>query len=310
MTSTRTGTPPAVRRLPAGPGVYRFRDGRGRALYVGRAVDLRRRVASYWRDLRDRRHLSAMVARIARVEAIACDSEHEAAWLERNVLEHRRTPWNLTAGGQESPLFLRLDEKAGTLRIARTPDGGRLFGPYLGGAKVRAALSALHRLFPLAYAADRLTGAERDMARIRGIDTGDRGSLVAAIATLLNRDAQAVAAASDILANRRDNAAAELRFELAGQLQAEIEGLDWLIAEQKVTVHGGPDAVAYGWADGVLVRLDVQAGRLTEWTQRDCGERTGRERVATTPYAWRAFADRNAQLAARLTGRQRTEKNS
>jgi excinuclease UvrABC nuclease subunit len=37
-------------RLPAAPGVYRFRDGAGRVLYLGRAVSLRRRVASYWGD--------------------------------------------------------------------------------------------------------------------------------------------------------------------------------------------------------------------------------------------------------------------
>jgi excinuclease ABC subunit C len=84
---------PSVARLPAEPGVYRFRDGNGRVLYVGRAVRLRRRVASYWSDLRDRRHLAPMVARIARVEAVSCDSEHEAAWLERNLLERRMPRW-------------------------------------------------------------------------------------------------------------------------------------------------------------------------------------------------------------------------
>jgi excinuclease ABC subunit C len=80
-----------VARLPLGPGVYRFRDAAGRVLYVGRAVCLRRRVASYWGDLGDRRHLAPMVARIAQVEAVPCASAHEAAWLERNLLE-RRTP--------------------------------------------------------------------------------------------------------------------------------------------------------------------------------------------------------------------------
>jgi excinuclease ABC subunit C len=47
--------PAAARRLPAAPGVYRFRDAAGEVLYLGRAVDLRRRVLAYWSDLRDRR---------------------------------------------------------------------------------------------------------------------------------------------------------------------------------------------------------------------------------------------------------------
>ncbi len=74
-------------RLPAAPGVYRFRDAAGRVLYLGRAASLRRRVVSYWGDLGARAHLSPMVARIAGLEAVVCDSAHEAAWLERNLLQ-------------------------------------------------------------------------------------------------------------------------------------------------------------------------------------------------------------------------------
>ena len=76
--------------LPLAPGVYRFRDQAGRILYVGRAVNLRRRVLSYWGDLGDRGHLAPMVARIAGVEAVVCDSAHEAAWLEQRLRERKR----------------------------------------------------------------------------------------------------------------------------------------------------------------------------------------------------------------------------
>ena len=85
--------------LPLAPGVYRFRDGAGKVLYLGRATSLRHRVASYWGDLRDRAHLTPMVARVARVEAVACDSVHEAAWLERNLLLARKPPWNRAPAG-------------------------------------------------------------------------------------------------------------------------------------------------------------------------------------------------------------------
>ena len=74
-----------VARLPLSPGVYRFRDAAGAVLYLGRAVSLRRRVASYWGDLGDRGHLAAMVARIVRVEAVPCASGHEAAWRSKFV---------------------------------------------------------------------------------------------------------------------------------------------------------------------------------------------------------------------------------
>src|ERR1700736_5860998 len=90
-------------RLPNTPGVYRFRDASERVLYIGRAINLRRRVGSYWTQPDGR--LAEMVRRIARIEAVICKSEHEAAWLERNLLEQALPPWNKTAGGQEVPVF-------------------------------------------------------------------------------------------------------------------------------------------------------------------------------------------------------------
>jgi excinuclease ABC subunit C len=170
----------AVARLPSAPGVYRFRDTRGRVLYIGRATDLRRRVDSYWGDLRDRAHLSRMVARVARIEAACCDSVHEAAWLERNLLERAMPYWNRTPGGQEVPFYIRLDtgSRAPGLQAVhsvQSTSDAKYYGPYLGGQKVRLAVSALHRVLPLAYAADGLRGAERDMARVRGVAPAGRG---------------------------------------------------------------------------------------------------------------------------------------
>jgi hypothetical protein len=175
--------------------VYRFRDRAGRVLYIGRAVSLRRRVLSYWGDLGDRAHLAPMVARIARVEAVTCDSAHEAAWLERNLLEHRRPPWNRALGGQEAEVWIRLSAspRRPGLTVVRQPASGD-FGPYLGGQKVRDAVSGLGRVLPLGYAADRQAGTERDMARVRGTAPAARAGLARAIAAVLDRDQAAVAA--------------------------------------------------------------------------------------------------------------------
>jgi excinuclease ABC subunit C len=110
--------------LPLGPGVYRFRDATGRILYLGRATSLRRRVASYWSDLGGRAHLSPMVAKIAWVEAVACDSAHEAAWLERNLLQARKPPWNRApAGGQEVEVWIRLSAAQRNAELAARLSG-------------------------------------------------------------------------------------------------------------------------------------------------------------------------------------------
>jgi excinuclease ABC subunit C len=300
-----TTTPSTVARLPATPGVYRFRDARGRVLYIGRAKQLRRRVASYWADPRDRRHLAAMVARVARIEAVACDSGHEAAWLERNLLEHARPAWNRTAGGQEVPVCIGLDTRpaAPGLRVVHGPPtsaGMRYFGPYLGGDKVRLAVAALHRVLPLAYTGTGLSGAGRDLAGNRGLGPGDRDRLVDALTAVLRRDPAAVASLRDALGTRRDRAAEVLAFELAARLHAELHAVDWITSPQRVTTAEPRDADVYGWADGLLVRFQIRAGRLCTWTQRACLAANARRHLAATPPAWTDFAHRNAELAARL----------
>jgi excinuclease ABC subunit C len=295
-------------RLPAAPGVYRFRDAVGRVLYLGRAVSLRRRVVSYWGDLGDRAHLAPMVARIAGLEAVACDSAHEAAWLERNLLQTRLPPWNRSrSGGQEVEVWIRLSESARTpgVRVVHQPlPGARHFGPYLGSRKVRCAVSGLCRELPLGYAAGGLAGARREMARVLGVSAAERAGLVHAVAAVLDRDPDAVASLHARLRARRDAAASVLAFELAARLQEEIEALDWVTAEQKVTRASAADFDVSGWADGMLVSFAVRGGRLTGWTQRRCGAAAARRHLGETPPEWTGFAKRNAELAARLADRR------
>jgi excinuclease ABC subunit C len=297
-----------VARLPLSPGVYRFRDAAGAVLYLGRAVCLRRRVASYWGDLGDRGHLAAMVAGIAQVEAVPCASAHEAAWLERNLLARRKPPWNRSPnGGQESEVWIRLSSssRAPGVTVIRQPGRGdlvRYFGPYLGGQKARDAVSGLRRVLPLGHATDQPAGTARELARARGASPPARAYLARTVTAVLDRDPAAVAALRAELVRRRDAAAGRLAFEFAGQVQAELEALDWITAEQKVTVAQPCDFDMYGWADGMLVRFEVRGGRLSGWSQRACEAAAARRHLVATSGnpAWADFARRSAELAARL----------
>jgi excinuclease ABC subunit C len=299
--------------LPAGPGVYRFRDAAGRVLYVGRAGHLRRRVGSYWGDLGDRRHLRRMVGQIDRVEAVACASEHEAAWLERNLLERSSPRWNLTPGGQETEVRIRLNHlpRAPGLSVvhatdrAPRPDQVRHFGPYLGGARVRLAVAGLHRIFPLGYTADPATGSVRAFGRERGVTPADRTGLARRIAAVLERDPGAVALAAALLTERRDAASGAQAYELAGRIHAELTALDWVTCPQRAASQDRADADVAGWADGVLVRFEVRDGRLNGWRQYARSRSQAERWLVRTPPVWREFAARNAALAAELAGGHR-----
>jgi excinuclease ABC subunit C len=297
--------PSAIARLPTSPGVYRFSDAAGRVLYIGRATALRSRVASYWSDLRDRGHLAAMVARVARIEAVSCDSVHEAAWLERNLLEASLPPWNRTPGGQETAVYIRMDAGPAhpglSVAYQAKPAGQvRYFGPYLGGLKVRQAVAGLHRIRPLCYAAGGLRGAERDLARARG--TGDdRAALARSLTAILERQPAAVSRAHRQLEQLRDRAAHTLAYEFAARVQDEIGALSWVSSPQRVTTTDAGNLTISGWSDGMLVQFGIRHGRLRAWSQRPCSHSDAIDALAATPAAWRDFTQRNAELTATLT---------
>jgi excinuclease ABC subunit C len=295
--------PDAVAALPVAPGVYRFRDAGGRVLYVGRATELRRRVSSYWGDLRDRRHLKRMMPRVARIEALVCDSVHEAAWTERNLLERSMPPWNRVVGGLEVPVSIHLDVSPTAPRVglasARRPGPGvRCFGPYLGAGKAKLALSGLERLYPIGHAGPTSSSGAQELARLRGGHDVPVAQLARAVESVLDREPTAVAAALAALTARRDAAAGAQAYEAAARLQQEIEALEWVVAPQRVTAtgeRGHQDHTA--WGGDVLLRLRVSDGRLRSWEQEPC---TRPAPGAQAPDGWLPFLRRNAELAARL----------
>ena len=295
-----------VSRLPRAPGVYRFRDAAGHVLYAGRATELRRRVASYWSDLRDRAHLAPMVTRITGIEAAVCDSAHEAAWLERNLLETSLPPWNRTAGGQESPVCIRLDPRPArpclSVEHLRPPAGNaEYFGPYLGRRRVRLAVKGLSRCLPLACTGTGLRGTELSIARARGVTEADRTHFIDTISAVLRRQPEAVGQVRAHLQQLRDHAARVLAFELADDINGEIQALEWVTCPQRASSMEQTDFTACGWSDGIITCFIVRGGKISEWVQSRCPESGAAPRLADTPPGWAEFAQRNAELAATLS---------
>jgi excinuclease ABC subunit C len=150
-------------------------------------------------------------------------------------------------------------------------DQVRYFGPYLGGVRVRQAVAALHRILPLPYAGARLGGAERDMARVRGVAGEDRTALIGSLTEILERQPAAVSWAQRQLEQSRGRAARTLAYEHAARIQGEIDALGWVCCAQRVTTMDAADLTIAGWSRGVLVEFLIRGGRLRAWSQRSCG---------------------------------------
>lgn len=275
--------------------MYRFRDAQGRALYVGRAGDLRKRVGSYWGELRDRRHLRRMIPQIAAIEALVLASEHEAAWAERMLLEHRKARWNRVAGGLENPVYVRVEVAVPRMSVAHQVAEGpgvRWYGPYLGGTTTRLAVAALERVYPMSYARSRLTGTERDLARIHGVETADAGAFIEAVDAVLRRDPAAVTTARAALVAKREAAVSSELYEMASRIHDELGGFEWVVAPVRLFSE---DLDLMACADGMQVSLRFRSGRLRTWEQS-----AGTPDALTVPAEWHDFFACNAALAARL----------
>jgi excinuclease ABC subunit C len=249
-----------------------------------------------------------MVDRIATVEAIVCASAHEAAWLERNLLQRSLPRWNRIRGGTETPTWLVVDDDPRSPGLALRfdePDPTKVgFGPYLGYERTMLARDALLRLYPLQLTASRPAPADRALAEARGVSPAERDDFARRLRAVLAREPAALASAEAGLVAARDQAVVRLAFETAQQVQLELGALAWVTAEQRVTGCVPVDLRITGWTAGTQFSLSATQGRLDRWVVKPADEAPGRRASARTPEAWRDFAVHNAALAATLGAAQ------
>ncbi len=144
--------PPFLKPIPAQPGCYLMKDSADEIIYVGKAKNLRSRVASYWNS-KDPKTM-ALVSRIADIEYIIVDNEVEALITEAQLIAKYHPYYNIDLKGGGRYAFIQLTkEKYPKLRIVRkvTP-GGRFFGPYPNAGTRNAAVKAANDIFKLCTA--------------------------------------------------------------------------------------------------------------------------------------------------------------
>ncbi|MFY1021720.1 excinuclease ABC subunit UvrC [Ectopseudomonas khazarica] len=132
------------------PGVYRMFDGEARLLYVGKAKNLKKRLASYFRKTGQAPKTSALVARIAQIETTITANETEALLLEQTLIKEWRPPYNILLRDDKSYPYVFLSDgdfpRLGIHRGAKKAKG-RYFGPYPSALAIRESLSLLQKTF-------------------------------------------------------------------------------------------------------------------------------------------------------------------
>jgi excinuclease ABC subunit C len=141
-----------VRGLSTAPGVYRMFAADGSPLYVGKAGELRKRVASYFSATPKSARTMAMLSQVARMEVVVTRTEAEALLLENQLIKSTHPRYNVLLRDDKSyPFVLLTQEPWPRLAMHRGARAipGRYFGPYPSVGAIRETLNLMHRLFRL-----------------------------------------------------------------------------------------------------------------------------------------------------------------
>ena len=143
-----------LKKLPAQPGVYIMRNAKDAIIYVGKAINLNRRVHSYFRaSTKKTMKIQKMVSQIDHFEYIVTDSELEALVLENNLIKEHRPKYNTMLKDDKTYPYIKvtMGEAYPRLVFSRTmkKDKSKYFGPYTSATSVKDTIDLLNKLFCL-----------------------------------------------------------------------------------------------------------------------------------------------------------------
>jgi len=142
-----------IAKIPAEPGVYFFKDKKGRIVYIGKARRLDSRVKNHFNAQSDDPRHSSMMNQVREIDYVATRSEIEALILEANLIKQHRPKYNILLRDDKKYPFVKvsLSEEFPRLVLTRDlrDDGSRYFGPFTDPRAVRQGLRVLRRAFRL-----------------------------------------------------------------------------------------------------------------------------------------------------------------
>lgn len=236
--------------LPSRPGCYLMKDNEGKVIYVGKAINLRNRVRSYFHNsTRQGQKIYEMVKRICDLEWIIVDSELEALILENNLIKKHRPYFNVRLKDDKTYPYIRVHwgENFPTVTVTRRMvlDGSRYFGPYTSVWAVHQTLDVLRRLFPYLSCDRDITGQDTRACLyydiklcsapcIGKINQVDYRQMIDDLCSFLDGRSEKIIKR---LRMEMEKAAVNLKFEAAASIRDQIQAIEKVVERQKVVSH-------------------------------------------------------------------------
>ena len=236
----------AVKHAPSRPGVYRMIDAQGAVLYVGKAKNIKKRVASYTRPVGHDNRIIRMIAGTVTMEFVTTKTETEALLLEANLIKRLRPRFNVLLRDDKSFPYILItsDHWAPQLlkhRGARTGKG-HYYGPFAAAGAVNRTLNTLERAFLLRSCSDSFFEARTRpclLYQIKRCSAPCTGEIDFAGYAELVREANAFLSGRSVsvqkqLAAEMDKASAALDFERAATYRDRISALSAITSHQGI----------------------------------------------------------------------------
>jgi len=265
---------------PEGPGIYIFKDGSGRPIYVGKAKNLKKRILSYFKASGDMPHKTqVMMSRAKFLEFILTTTDKEAFILESNLIKKHLPRYNIILRDDKQYPWLRLDpnEPYPSLCIVRKArkDGARYFGPFSSALSVRSTVKLIDRIFHLRKCRDRvLPKSSRpclnyQLERCLGpcateVPSEKYKEIVDQVTLFLEGRSQDLIRA---LRKSMEAASGNLDFERAAKIRDQIKAVERTVERQSVVSPKMEDQDVVGLARSEaryrIVVLSIRKGRLS-----------------------------------------------
>jgi len=243
-----------LKKLPETPGVYMHKDRLGQVIYVGKAVNLKRRVSSYFLNLKNRDpKVKAMVSHIKEFEYITCNTEMEALILECNLIKKYAPKYNVLLRDDKTYPYIKvtLDEKYPRVLKTRIieKDNAKYFGPYSDANSVNIVIEMLNKMFSLKRCTTQnfpegfKPCLNFHINECKGLCTNSvsREEYMESIDRCLDFLSGKKKDIVNSIKERMEKASEELRFEDAALYRDYLNAINSLSELQRVTLIGGKD---------------------------------------------------------------------
>lgn len=295
--------------LPDSPGCYLMKH-QGEIIYVGKAVNLKNRVRSYFHTKEHTPKVAAMVAQVDDFDILLCNTNLEALALECNLIKLHKPHYNILLKDDKHYPYVRIDRREPFPRvtIARRmqKDGAQYFGPYIGATAVRDALEVVRRVFPIRTCDKKLPlkaparpCVNYEIGRCKApcahlCSQEDYAQIIDGVVSFLNGNSKEIC---DRLNQEMWAAAKKMDYELAAQKRDALRDVEGLMERQRAiqTNDAQQDvlALAQDGLDAMAQVLIIRGGRMIGGDSFALpGEGNEPPQSVLTEFALRYYADR------------------